>query len=183
MSKLSRRLLVLFATLPLALYISGPAPAAEMPAPNLILDLNKDLKPDDPRFQCGGIQCPYHPADFGPFHISYARADFGSGRLEYLNLQLKAPEADVRAWLVGLLGEPSKTIDKETIWNPYDGGWVDLTPGDGKTYLSLSFRDAPPVIIACPGEDYDKAFEHPDPVEPKVEVAVADESGDDEEHC
>ena len=159
----------------------SPVLATDAPAQNVIFDLNRDLPPTDARFDCSrGRECRYLPSNFGPFHITYALADFGTGQLYRMELKLRAPQGHVRDWLVREVGPPYKVDQQATEWRPNHDGEIFLSSSDEGTTLVFYFGvSPPPPALACVGPDDSEWFRH----EESVKIASRDKKQADEERC
>ena len=159
----------------------SPALAADAPAQDVIFDLNRDLPRTDARFDCSrGRECRYLPSNFGPFHITYALADFGTGQLYRMELKLRAHQRDVRDWLVSEVGPPYKVDQQVTAWRPNHDGEIFLSSSDEGATLVLYFGvNPPPPPIACVDPEDREWFRH----EGSVKIASGNKKRADEERC
>jgi len=158
----------------------APASRAAAGEPE-IEGLNKEVALGNPAFDCsrGYLRCRYTRTTFGPFALSRAEAQFGSGKLDWLLLNFRASKKDVLAWLIEQKGPPTGQLNegRDDYWTFGHGVGFDLFELDGRADLRISFRDTPPLHEACTDAEQEAWF---DIAPPKLAMRATD---DDEERC
>ena len=165
----------------MALTILATPLSAARAAELSIEGLNKDIAAGDARFDCsrGGYRCRLRATRFGQFPLTRAEAQFESGKLDWLFLNVKASKRDVLAWLTSTYGPPTGQFGtrKEEFWKFDEGAGISLAGTESYASLHVHFRDIPPLHEACTSAEQEAWFD----TVPPVKIAAVE--SDDDDRC